>query len=401
MQILLYINEKIAKIKAIYFSLLYRNGKILYYISIKIIRGTLLLEKKLKKASLKTMALTIKKSKGIFFGTLVMLLIPIIFISSYTFYADYSEFALDYSAFDSINISQDNLLNLLNNETLNNFLIATEKSLSSFEANDSSTVMALNIINFVLKILIFSFAAVFAIYMERDEKTDLTTLITASAKRILGLLFVSVFVIWIFQQAYNMFFSLILTTLILQNIANVGILVLPSAFITFIVITFLAALVLVHLYFTVITVCKKRTRAIFAFSYSRSIIKGKKQVFKLLLWVLVAFTVPVLISAIAPFIAEYNIYFAVGTFALGEVLFIVLNMLAIIYIEPRHTAFEIESNIVNKLRQAQMEAFKAAGVKFEDAFLRKENKENKENDVNNDNLDDKIEENKENEDARN
>lgn len=368
----------------------------MYYIDIKVIRGILLLEKKLQKASLKTMALTIKKSKGVFFGVLVALLIPIIFISSYTFYAQYSTFALDYSAFEAINVDNENILTLLNGDNLNNFLLATEKALSSYQPNESSTIVALNAINFVLKILIIAFAAVFAIFMERDEKTDATTLIITAVKRIFGLLFVSIFFIWVYQQAQRTFLSLALTVLILQKIVGTALFSIPSIIITIALITFLAALVLVHLYFTIITICKKRTRALFALSYSRSIIKGKKQIFKLLPCVFASFSIPVLICSISPFIVAYNTFVAVGAFAFGEALFIVLTMLAIIYIEPRHTAFEIESNILKKLQQAQMEAFKAAGINFEKNFSSKENQKTENNDSDKEDI---SEDNKEKDDV--
>lgn len=330
------------------------------------------MEKKLQKASLKTMALTIKKSKGVFLGVMIALLIPIIFISTYTFYTEYSTFALDFSAFDSLNVDSENILTFLETENLNGFLVAVEKSISSYQPNEDTTIIALEIINFALKLLLFAFAATFAIFVENDEKADSSTMVIAAAKRILGLLFVSIFVIWIYQQASTMFFSLVLTVLVLQKVLGTAIFAIPTVVITFALITFLAALVLVHLYFTTITICKKRTRAIFALSYSRSIIKGKKQSFKLLPWVLVSFSVPVLLCSIAPFVVAHNLFMAISLFALGEVLFMVLTSLAIIYIEPRHTAFEIESNIVKKLRQAQMEAFKAAGIKFEDKFLQED-----------------------------
>ena len=351
----------------------------------KIIRGILLLENKIKKASIKTMFYTIKESKRTFFGVLIALLIPIMFISGYTFYSDYSTFKVDYSAFDGIELTPETLIS---GEALNSFLLATENSISSFSPSEATSTLALKAINFALKLLIIAFAAVFAISAQRKQKADATEIVLESAKRILGMALISVFFIWIYQLAYRMFFSSILTMLAMQRIANGLLAAVPTVVTTVAIITFLASLVLSHLYFTVITVCKKRTRALLALSYSRAIMKGKKQIFKLLLWVFVAFSIPVFISAFAPFLTNLNLYVAIGTFVLGEVLFVVLTMLAIIYLTPRHTIFEIESDIVNKIRQAQMQAYQAAAKKFE-----KDNSDKEKDDNNQDNNEENNQEN--------
>lgn len=349
------------------------------------------MENKIQKASVKTMFSTIKKSKGTFLGVLIALLIPIMFISGYTFYSDYATFNVDYTAFDGIELTPEALVS---GEAINSFLNSTEKALSSFSPSESTATLALKVINFVLKLLIVAFAAVFAINAQSNKKADATELIVASAKRVLGMALISIFFVWIYQLAYRMFFSSILTILAMQRIENEPLTAVSTVISTIssvALITFLASLVLSHLYFTAITVCKKRTRALFALSYSRAIMKGKKQVFKLILWVLLAFSIPVFISASAPFLTNVSVNMAIGAFVLGEVLFVVLTMLAIIYLTPRHTAFEIESDIINKIRQAQMQAYQAAGMRFEKDNNENNNNENKQDNNQEDSKEDPVE----------
>lgn len=353
--------------------MLYRIKKILYYICIKIIRGTILLENSNQKASIKMMLSTIKKAKGTFFVVLIALLIPTIFISGYTFYADYAGFEVNYTAFDAVDSSPEALLSGTATESM---LLATENALSAYSPDESTTTWVLKIIGFLLKVLMITFAINFALDMQKDKKSDATALVLDSLKRIPGMLFVSVFFIWIYQLAYRMFFSSMLTVPAMQRIFGGGAAAIPTVITAVALITLLASLVLSIVLYTAITVCKRRTQALFALSYSRAITKGKKQVFKLIPWVLVSFSFPLLLNALAPFLVTINHYIAVGVLCFSEALFIILTMLFVIYLVPRHTAFEIESDILNKIIQAQKQAFEAAtGIKREKDDKNSDNKD--------------------------
>lgn len=298
------------------------------------------------KQSYKNMFQLIKKSNGAFFKAFILVLIPLLIISCYSFYTIYGGSGIDFSKIanaDFTNVLEDNG-------------DITEAIYSAVPQSNYKPTAADNFLDILSSVLIYvldAYVILLATGLIFEKNNPDSSVLKASIKKIIIMIIVSLLASWVVMQVQSMVASTVYVVLMALNIQN-RIFIMSSVIVSLIFLflaVLLASWLLLYIRHMTIATVSGRCRFLISLSYAREILKGRvwKSMFRIMPFIIGGLIVPFMMQAFAVAFAN-NITLLIALVAVSTVLQLTVFMLMWIYTVPEFFECEIKSGIQQKIR---------------------------------------------------
>ncbi len=331
--------------------------------------------------SLKKMTENIKKSKGLFWSIIILILIPVLIINCYSFYSAYNGTVIDYSKMEQINFQNEIL-----SGNFDGLFKAFDSVITFPDYDETFTDIAFEVINFIVSAFFDAVMIVLAVQLLFDRKFKTGDLVKASVKRIFPAIIFGLFTTWILTEVQSLIFSSVEYIAIFAHLAASGsiesLIMLSSAIISSVVQFFIAILIssmgiMLISYMTVPVISGRCRGILIAPQYAFEVLRKNiwRQTFHVMPLVTAGFIVPLVLQIIGVFISS-NMPAALIIVGISIVIQCVFNGLLWMLIVPDFFALEEKSGIQAKIKEMMEKAMRD----FENArkSRQQENSENSE-----------------------
>ena len=314
------------------------------------------MEKITLKQSYINMAELIKKSKGAFFIAFILILIPVLIINCYSFYAIYGGTGLNYSAVE--NIDFDSMLTG-STDAVMQFQEAMYNILPETDYKQSFGDVFLDIISTLAIIVFDAFVTLFAVNFIFEKENKSSEVFNASLKNIPAMLFFSILASWIILEVQSIVASSVF--MFFASLKTVNLLFIYSSVASMLMLTvcgiFLATWILLFVRYMTISYVSGRCRFMLAFGYAREVLRGRiwKNMFKIMPFIISGFILPVFMQSVA-IAFGYKLMFSIGLVLISVVIEMLVFMLWWIYTVPEFFYQEKVSGIQKKIHDMIMQA---------------------------------------------
>ena len=166
---------------------LYRIRIFLYYIY----SDNLFSEDKELKESNKKMSELIKKSGGLFWKTVLLVLLPVLVINCYIFYSNYGSVVNDYTKIDAFDFD-----NVTDANYLTDFTDALLSVQQAGNTDLNATDIVFYILNIVLSVFIDGFLIIFAVYLMFHKEYKIRNMVIITIAKCFSVIFFGIIASW-------------------------------------------------------------------------------------------------------------------------------------------------------------------------------------------------------------
>lgn len=310
------------------------------------------------KQSYINMAQIIKKSNGNLLFALILVLIPVLIITCYSFYVIYGGEGLNYSHLASFDFES---LLTGSSEAVVSFQEAMLKVFPDISYEQNFGDVALDFINTLLIIALDAFVIIFATKKLFEKEISNSVLLKESFKKMPAVMFFWILASWIVFEVQNMIYSSVFMFFAAKHLNNA--MFIYSSIASMVMLTvgsiLLSAWILLYIRYMTVATVSGRCRFILAFGYAKEVLKGKvwRNMFRIMPYIIIGFIFPSFLKAIAISMAD-NVIFSVSLMAISTLIELIVFWLLWIYTVPEFFNLEKESGIQEKIQDAIMRAMK-------------------------------------------
>ncbi len=294
----------------------------------------------------------IKHSGGTFQKALLLVLIPVMIITCYSFYVSYGGLGLDYSKITSVDINSALQGNM---EAIDAFSSGLINMLPQSAAKQTFSDFLLKLINILIIVFLDAFIIVMGYSLMQDKKLPTNQMFKQALQKMPSILIISMFSSWLIYEIESIIYSGIFVTFAFFKTAN-PILMYVSAFMLINSLAFailLSCWFLLYIRYMAIAVASSRCRLIFALGYAKSVLKGNvwRQMLHIAPFIILGFVLPVSLQAVAIALSK-DIYIMLVLVAISALLQVVAFAHMWMYTIPEFFTLELHSGIQQKIREA-------------------------------------------------
>lgn len=263
------------------------------------------------KDSIKKMNELIKKSRGLFLKTILLVLLPVLIINCYIFYSGYESTVNDYTKIDAFDF--DNI-------TVKNYMVDFPEALMSVRQAGNTDLNATDIVfyiaNYAISVFIDGFLIILAIHLVFDKEYKTKQIVMLALQRCFAVVFFGIIASWALSCAGSAMNSNILKIICFARGAAHGSKLAPmmlgAAAVTAVIhagiIYFLLAGVMMLVFYSTVAAVSGRCRWFASFRYVLELLDGKKfrQLLHFLVPTLLAFFIPIVLQAAAMYTGLYT-----------------------------------------------------------------------------------------------
>ena len=293
----------------------------------------------------------IKRSNGLFYKALLLVIIPVLIINCYTFFMAYGGEGVDFSALQRVDF---NSMLQGNQEAMGEF---SEALMESFPQPNTKTTVSdyvLELIDIIGIVFLDAFIIVLGTSLLTEKKLSASDISKEAIKKILPLLILSMISSWIVVQVETWIYSSVFLAFMAFNSGNY----MLTYFAISMLVIFISLAILISCWFLLfihymaISVASNRCRLIVALGYVKAVLKGNvwRQMFKIAPFIILGFILPVTMQAIGIVLSK-NIYVLIILVAISVLLEIVSFAYMWMHTVPEFFTLELQSGIQMKIRQ--------------------------------------------------
>ena len=314
------------------------------------------MEKITLKQSYRNMTDLVKKSKGTLFAAFILVLIPVLIINCYSFYAIYGGAGLNYSAIENIDF---NSMLIGGSDAVLNFQEAMYKIFPETDYEQSFGDVVLDLISTLLIIIFDAFVSLLAIGFVFEKENNSTEIFKAALKKFPAMLFFSILASWIVLEVQSIVCSSAFMFFASLKMANPLFIYSSGASMLMLTIggIFLSTWILLFVRYMAISYVSGRCRFMLAFGYAREVLRGRvwKNMFKIMPFIILGFILPLFMQATA-IAFGYKTMFSICLVILSVIIEMFVFMLLWIYTVPDFFNQEKISGIQQKIHDMIMQA---------------------------------------------
>lgn len=315
--------------------------------------------------SFRAMGQLIRKSKGRFWAAVVLILLPVLLVTSYQAYRTPPAIKADYTVLDGVDWN-----GALNGDSgvLEDLIAKEAQLITTNEADMGFREWLLELLSFALSCFLDAFIILLGFSLIREKKASTDKLVGGSMKKLLSVILLGIIISWLFFILQSGTDSAVVVigagvyTAKMSHLMGVGMIIVGvlMGITSAALLMFLVTLLGLSLYYAEISIVLERTRFLGGISYGREILRGH---FMRQMWRLMPFTAA---GALLPAVVEsLTIILPVNavTYTLlcdvSVLLQVVASACMWFYLLPGYLQYEQTSGIQEKIRQA-MEAYRTA-----------------------------------------
>jgi hypothetical protein len=308
------------------------------------------LNKTSAKQAFSNMNQLIKHTNGLFYKTLMLLLIPVIIITCYNAYIHYGGVGLNYAALNGIDMEA-----IVSGKqgAMESFMKAFESFIPSVTVKQTGGDIFLNLVNALLILFLDVYFIVLGSGLIMDKKLQSGQVFKLSLRKIFTVMVISLFSSFIITEIESMLFSSVFVTAAMMHLGNKT-MITTAVFVAstfFVLLLLLACWLLLYIHFMAIAAVSGRCRLIVSLGYAREILRKNvwHEMLHIAPFVLGGFMLPKIIQALGIAFSHNTVILLtlIGVSTLMEILFTAHMWM---YIIPEFFALELSSGIVQKIR---------------------------------------------------
>lgn len=298
------------------------------------------------KQSYKNMFQLIKKSKGAFFTAFILVLIPVLIISCYSFYAVYGGTGLDFSKVGEVNM--EDLL-----QGGNELQTSIYSALPSATYEPTLADSFLDILSSLMIYVLDAYVIILAVGVLFDRRGEGTLMLKGAIRKTFIMIIISMLASWAVYQVQSMLASTVFVFLIALNLSN-RVFIMSTLIVALIFIALsmlLSCWVLLYIRHMTIATVSGRCRFLVSLSYAREILRGRvwKSMFKIAPFIAGGIIIPFLMQAFAVAFGT-NVVLSITLAAISTVIQLFAFILMWIHTVPEFFDYEAKSGIQQKIR---------------------------------------------------
>ena len=281
-----------------------------------------------------------KKSKGLIFNAFILVLIPVLIINCYAFYAVYGGTGLNVSAIENVNL--DSLMTG-SSESFTQFQEAFNKIYPEINYEQSAGDVFLDVF-LILHLLCLVF----------EKQKSNSEVLKESLKKFPAIIFLSIFTSWLIYEAQSIIFS---SVFMFIATAQTGKFILAysaliSAFMLVAGLIFALSWMLLVARYAAISYVSGKCRFVFALAYCKEVLRGKiwKNIFKTMPYVVIGLIFPMIMQAVAVSFGN-NIPLLIILVFLSIVIEMTVFLLYWVFTVPDFVYYEKTSGITKKIQE--------------------------------------------------
>ncbi len=293
----------------------------------------------------------IKRGNGTFFNAFILVLIPVLIITCYSFYAVYGGIGMNYSALDGFNFES---LLTGSNEAVAEFQETLYKIIPESSYEQSFADVILDLINSGLIFILDAFIIILAARIIFEKNASNSLVLKSALKKLPTMIIISIFASWIIFEVQSVIYSsvfMFLASLKLSNEVFIYTSVVSTVILTCLLIL-LATWILLFIRYMAIAAVSGRCRFMLALGYAREILKGKvwKTMFRIMPFIVLGFIIPSFFKAFAIAYGN-NVTLSIILVAVSTIVEMAVFTLMWIYTVPEFFNNEKESGIQQKIQE--------------------------------------------------
>lgn len=327
---------------------LYRIRIFLYYIY----SDNLFSEDKELKESNKKMSELIKKSGGLFWKTVLLVLLPVLVINCYIFYSNYGSVVNDYTKIDAFDFD-----NVTDANYLTDFTDALLSVQQAGNTDLNATDIVFYILNILLSVFIDGFLIIFAVYLMFHKEYKIRNMVIITIAKCFSVIFFGIIASWALSYVTSAADSIALKLSCFARAAAGGSKIAPfmlgviiaSSVIHGGIAYFLLSGVMMFVSYCTIAGVSGACRWFVAPQYVFEILRGKKfrQLLHFLLPTLLAYFIPCVLNGLSMYT---DVYTGLVITAVSITMQTVFNAMLWFRAVPDFYELEKESGIKERIR---------------------------------------------------
>lgn len=316
------------------------------------------------KESIKNMNALIKKSGGLFWKTVLLVLLPVLIINCYMFYSNYGSVVSDYGKIDAFNFD-----NITDANYIADFTDAFMSVRQSGNTDLNATDIVFYILNIALSVFVDGFLIVFAVYLFFNKEYKIRNLTILTFARCFSVIFFGIIASWALSYVASAADSSVLMITCFSRAALNGSHIAPvmlggilaSTVLHAGVVYFLLSGVMMLVFYCTIAAVSGRCRWFIAPQYVFEVLRGKKfkQLLHFLLPTLIAYFIPTVLSTAAMYAGLYGGLVLTG---ISVIMQTVLNAMLWFFAVPDFFNLEKASGIEEKIRDFMQNSRKNGNI---------------------------------------
>lgn len=293
----------------------------------------------------------IKRGNGTFFNAFILVLIPVLIITCYSFYAVYGGIGMNYSALDGFNFES---LLTGSNEAVAEFQETLYKIIPESSYEQSFADVILDLINSGLIFILDAFIIILTARIIFEKNASNSLVLKSALKKLPTMIIISIFASWIIFEVQSVIYSsvfMFLASLKLSNEVFIYTSVVSTVILTCLLIL-LATWILLFIRYMAIAAVSGRCRFMLALGYAREILRGKvwKTMFRIMPFIVLGFIIPSFFKAFAIAYGN-NVTLSIILVAVSTIVEMAVFTLMWIYTVPEFFNNEKESGIQQKIQE--------------------------------------------------